>query len=168
MNPFLQSAAAHPAPFARWRRARATLASEARPRPLRQVLGTLLVTAGLGLVAPQALAVDLNQANAQQLEGVRGIGSRMAEIIIKERERGGKFESLNDLAERVRGIGPKKAQALQEAGLQVGGAGPQTGQGDTAAKPAQGKPAAGKAEAKSETKSEAKPAASQPAARARP
>lgn len=164
MNPFLQSAAAHPAPFARWRRARATLASGARPRPLRQALGALLVTAGLGLAAPQAHAVDLNQANAQQLEGVRGIGPRMAEIIIKERERGGKFESLNDLAERVRGIGPKKAQALQEAGLQVAGTGPQAGQGDTAAKPAQGKPAPGKAEAKSE----AKPAASQPAARARP
>lgn len=164
MNPFLQSAAAHPAPFARWRRARAALASGARPRPLRQALGALLVTAGLGLAAPLAHAVDLNQANAQQLEGVRGIGPRMAEIIIKERERGGKFESLTDLAERVRGIGPKKAQALQEAGLQVGGAGSQAGQGETAAKPAQGKPVAGKAEAKSE----AKPAASQPAARARP
>jgi competence protein ComEA len=164
MNPFLQSAAARPAPFARWRRARATLASGDRPRALRQALGALLVTAGLGLAAPQALAVDLNQADAQQLEGVRGIGPRMAEIIIKERERGGKFESLNDLAERVRGIGPKKAQALQEAGLQVGGAGAQAGAGDTAAKPAQGKQAQGKAEAKAE----AKPVASQPAARARP
>jgi len=164
MNPFLQSAAARPVPFARWRRPRAASGSGTPSHPLRQALGALLVTAGLSLAAPLAHAVDVNQANVQQLEGVRGIGPRMAEIIVKERERGGKFESLNDLAERVRGIGPKKAQALQEAGLQVGGAGPQAAAGDAAAKPAQGRAAAAKAEAKPETK----PAASQSAARARP
>ncbi|WP_454693840.1 ComEA family DNA-binding protein [Achromobacter aegrifaciens] len=164
MNPFLQSAAARPAPQARWRRQRSPVGSGARPRPLRQVLRALLVTAGLGLVAPLAHALDVNQANAQQLEGVRGIGPRMAEIIVKERERGGKFESLNDLAERVRGIGPKKAQALQEAGLLVGGAAPQAGPGEAAAKPAQGRAAAARSEAKPETK----PATPQPAARARP
>ena len=41
---------------------------------------------------------------------------------MQERERAGAFESLDDLAERVRGIGPKKAKALQAAGLTVGGA----------------------------------------------
>lgn len=164
MNPFLQSAAARPAPHARWRRQRSPAGSGARPRPLRQVLGVLLVTAGLGFAAPLAHALDVNQANAQQLEGVRGIGPRMAEIIVKERERGGKFESLNDLAERVRGIGPKKAQALQEAGLLVGGAGAQAGPGEAAAKPAQVRAAAPKPEAKPE----ARPPSSQPAARARP
>ena len=39
---------------------------------------------------------------------------------MQERERAGAFESLDDLA--VRGIGPKKAKALQAAGLTVGGA----------------------------------------------
>jgi len=164
MNPFIQSVAARPAPRARWHRLRSSAGSGARPRPLRQVVGALLVTASLGFAAPLAHALDVNQANAQQLEGVRGIGPRMAEIIVKERERGGKFESLNDLAERVRGIGPKKAQALQEAGLLVGGAGSQVGPGEMAAKPAPGRAAA----ARSEAKPEAKPATSQPAARARP
>lgn len=168
MNPFFQSAAARPTPSARWRRSRASNGSAAGPRPLRQALGVLLVTAGLGFAAPLAHAVDLNQANAQQLEGVRGIGPRMAEIIVKERERGGKFESLNDLAERVRGIGPKKAQALQEAGLQVGGAQSQAGPGEGPAKPAQGRTAAVKPEAKPEAKPDARPASSQSAARARP
>ncbi len=164
MNPFLQSAAVQPSPFARWRRQRAAGVSAAGQRPLRRALGTLLVAAGLGLAAPAAHALDVNQANAQQLEGIRGIGPRMAEIIVKERERGGKFESLGDLAERVRGIGPKKAQALQEAGLQIGGAESQAGAGE-AAGGASAKPAASRAAA---AKPVARPAASQAPAGARP
>jgi competence protein ComEA len=164
MNPFLQSAAARPAPFARWRRQRTAVVPGAGKYPLRRALGALLVTAGLGLAAPAAHALDVNQANAQQLEGIRGIGPRMAEIIVKERERSGKFESLSDLAERVRGIGPKKAQALQEAGLQIGGTEPQAGAGE-AAGGTSAKPAAGRAAA---AKPVARPAASQAPAGARP
>lgn len=85
-------------------------------------MGELLVTAGLVVTAAPANALDVNQASAQQLEGIRGIGPRTAEIIVGERERGGKFDSFEDLAERVRGIGLKKAQALESAGLQVGAA----------------------------------------------
>lgn len=89
-------------------------------RPLLHTLGALLLIAGLGFSAPEARALDVNQANAQQLETIRGIGPRTAEIIITERERGGRFDSFEDLAERVRGIGEKKAQALKAAGLEVG------------------------------------------------
>ncbi|MBB1597196.1 helix-hairpin-helix domain-containing protein [Achromobacter sp. UMC46] len=89
------------------------------PRGLRRAFGALLVTAGLGIAGP-AHALDVNQASAQQLEGIRGIGPRTAEIIVGERDRGGKFDSFEDLAERVRGIGLKKAQALESAGLQIG------------------------------------------------
>jgi len=115
-------------------------------------MGALLVTVGLGFVAPQAHALDVNQANAQQLETIRGIGPRTAEVIIAERERGGKFESFEDLAERVRGIGQKKAQALQAAGLQVGDGEPSSAMGKgaagsvtEAAKPGEGKPSTGAA-----------------------
>ncbi|HEY9318636.1 MAG TPA: helix-hairpin-helix domain-containing protein [Achromobacter sp.] len=94
------------------------------PRGLRRTLGVLLVTAGLGVAAAPAHALDVNQASAQQLEGIRGIGPRTAEIIVGERDRGGKFDSFEDLAERVRGIGLKKAQALESAGLQIGAGGP--------------------------------------------
>ena len=64
----------------------------------------------------------MNQASAQQLESVRASGRALPNHRA-ERERGGKF-NLDDLAERVRGISLKKAQALQAAGLQVGGAQP--------------------------------------------
>jgi len=149
MNPFLHPVAARPSPSTQWRSAHrprqrrpaGSADSSARPRALRRALGALLMTAGLGFAASPAQAVDVNQASAQQLEGVRGIGPRTAEIIVQERERGGKFESLDDLAERVRGIGTKKAQALQAAGLQVGGAPAPAARGPSAA-PAAAKPAA--------------------------
>ena len=76
----------------------------------------------MALAATAASAVDVNSATAQQLESVSGIGPSTARTIVQERERAGAFESLDDLAERVRGIGPKKAKALQAAGLTVGGA----------------------------------------------
>ena len=77
----------------------------------------LLAAAGMALAAATASAVDVNSATAQQLESVSGIGPSTARTIVQERERAGAFESLDDLAERVRGIGPKKAKALQAAGL---------------------------------------------------
>lgn len=97
-----------------------------RPRGLSRVMGgsiwRLLAAAGMALAAATASAVDVNSATAQQLESVSGIGPSTARTIVQERERAGAFESLDDLAERVRGIGPKKAKALQAAGLTVGGA----------------------------------------------
>ena len=97
-----------------------------RPRGLSRVMGgsiwRLLAAAGMALAAATASAVDVNNATAQQLESVSGIGPSTARTIVQERERAGAFESLDDLAERVRGIGPKKAKALQAAGLTVGGA----------------------------------------------
>ncbi|MGE8640266.1 MAG: ComEA family DNA-binding protein [Achromobacter sp.] len=127
------------------------------PGRLRQALGALLLTAGLSVAAPPANALDVNQASAQQLEGIRGIGPRTAEIIVSERERGGKFDSFEDLAERVRGIGLKKAQALESAGLQVGpggaasagaGAVARSSLGANDLKPTEAKPAAKAAAAK--------------------
>ena len=137
------------------------------PRRLRQVLGALVVTAGLGVAAPPANALDVNQASAQQLEGIRGIGPRTAEIIVGERERGGRFDSFEDLAERVRGIGLKKAQALESAGLQVGpggaasagaGAVARASSGANNAKPADAKPDIAKPAAKTAAAKPAKPA----------
>ena len=120
MNPFVQSTVARGAPLSHWRGPQASSAPPSGPRVWRQALGVLLLTAGLGLAAPPARAVDVNQASAAQLETLRGIGPRTAEIIVRERERGGQFESIEDLSERVRGIGQKKAQALQAAGMTVG------------------------------------------------
>ena len=108
----------------------------------QHTLGAILLIGSLGFAAPEARALDVNQASAQQLETIRGIGPRTAEIIINERERGGRFESFEDLAERVRGIGEKKAKALEAAGLQVG-------EGDAAANAAAATAAAASAAAAS-------------------
>lgn len=75
------------------------------------------------LMPRDAQAVDLNQASAQDLQAISGIGPKTASMIVDERTRGGNFSSLSDLSDRVRGIGPKKAAALQAAGLKVGSAG---------------------------------------------
>ncbi|MDG9966555.1 helix-hairpin-helix domain-containing protein [Achromobacter mucicolens] len=150
MNPFVHSTVARHLPLAPWRRARPAgmhACPRAGQRALRQALGALLLSAGLGVAAPPAQAVDINQATAAQLEGLRGIGPRTADIIVRERERGGRFESLDDLTERVRGIGQKKAQALQAAGLTIGAAGaaPKSAAAAApAARPAPGKAAAAK------------------------
>ncbi|MPT29566.1 MAG: helix-hairpin-helix domain-containing protein, partial [Achromobacter sp.] len=126
-------------------------------------------TAGLGVAPPPANALDVNQASAQQLESIRGIGPRTAEIIVGERERGGKFDSFEDLAERVRGIGLKKAQALESAGLQVGPGGPASaGAGAATSASAGGKPAPKPVAAKPAAVPAAKPAALKGQAPSRP
>lgn len=88
--------------------------------------GVLLARAGVvaGMVAPGvAYAVDVNSATQEQLRGVRGIGPKTAQIIIEERTRGGRYESFEDLSDRVKGIGPKKSASLQASGLTLGGQG---------------------------------------------
>ncbi|WP_313701412.1 helix-hairpin-helix domain-containing protein [Achromobacter sp.] len=164
MNPFVHSTVARNLPLAPWRRSRPAAipaCPRGRPHALRRALGALLLSAGLGVAAPPAHAVDINQATAAQLEGVRGIGPRTAEIIVRERERGGGFESLDDLTERVRGIGQKKAQALQAAGLTIGAVGAVSRPPPGASGAAPGaRPASGKAGAAKPT---TPPAASAPA-----
>lgn len=80
----------------------------------------LALAAGMSLTAASAAAMDVNTATVEQLQSLRGVGPKTAAIIIHERQRGGNFQSLEDLSDRVRGIGAKKARALQEAGLSIG------------------------------------------------
>jgi len=68
-------------------------------------------------------AVDVNRASLEQLQTISGIGPKMAQAIVEERNRGGDFASMADLSDRVKGIGAKRAQALQAAGLEIGQAG---------------------------------------------
>jgi competence protein ComEA len=141
MNPFLHNPVASRAtlpslPETHGRRA--TIAS--RRRNWSRALGSLALATGMSLVSAPAQALDVNSATAEQLASVRGLGPRTAAIIVKERERGGRFESMEDLSDRVRGIGQRKAQALQAAGLRVEGQAA-AAHGNAAAPPA-GKPAA--------------------------
>lgn len=100
--------------------------SSSRPcvRPVRRmwsVRAARLAAQCMLVVAPGlAAAVDLNAADAEQLQQVKGIGPRTAQLILEERQRGGAFESLQDLADRVKGIGPKKIGTMEQSGLTVG------------------------------------------------
>jgi competence protein ComEA len=122
MNPFTESTVARPLNPGTSRQAgRASSRHAQKKRAFwRPAWGALSLSAGLTLSAT-ALAVDVNVATQAQLQEVRGIGPKTAQIILEERARGGKYESFDDLAVRVKGIGPKKAATLQASGLTVGG-----------------------------------------------
>lgn len=76
----------------------------------------LSVPAGGGSLA---FAVDANTASADELQTIRGIGPAMAARILEAR-RNDPFRDLDDLRERVRGIGEKNLRRMREAGLEVG------------------------------------------------
>ncbi|WP_322994528.1 ComEA family DNA-binding protein [Castellaniella sp.] len=150
MNPFLHDTVARPSvptgiAGSRGRPVPASLAcalAKARakksPYPSPAVrLSRVLGVAGLAAMAAwagAAGAVDLNTATLDQLRGIRGIGPKTAQIILEERSRGGSYVSFADLSDRVRGIGPRRAQALQSAGLTIDGGGSRlSGQGKQAA-----------------------------------
>lgn len=124
MNPFLVDPVATPITTVlpgEWD----TISLARRPgRPFRYRAGKLaLAAAGLGASLGAtfvAYAIDVNVASVAELERLRGIGPRTAQMIIQERERAGAFESLTDLSDRVRGIGAQRVKVLQSVGLRVG------------------------------------------------
>ena len=62
----------------------------------------------------QAQPVNINKANAQELQNLRGIGPSLADRIVKYREaHGGRFEKAEDLTQ-VNGIGPSKFQKIKD------------------------------------------------------
>lgn len=89
----------------------------------RRVLRCVLrcASAAVLLLASSAslAGVDVNHANAQELEQIKGIGAKTAQRIIVERTRG-PFESLEHLSERLSGIGPKTVSKLRAGGLCAG------------------------------------------------
>lgn len=124
MNPFTESTVARPMATVSPCRNGGT-AAVAPNRNRRSLIGLALGAAGLLAVAAAPRlsgATDVNRATQQQLQAVRGIGPKTAQTIIAERTRGGSYESFEDLSDRVKGIGPKKAAALQASGLTLGAA----------------------------------------------
>ncbi len=69
-------------------------------------------TGGPGSPAARNALVDLNSADATQLDSLPGIGPATATKIIADRERNGPFRSVADLT-RVPGIGEKKVAQLE-------------------------------------------------------
>ena len=141
MNPFLHSTVARPLRADDPSRVPPPRFPSRRRVPRGRRLARALGAAGLAALAWSGgvLALDLNTATIAQLQGIRGIGPKTAQIIHEERERGGRYTSFEDLSDRVRGIGPKRAETLRAAGLTIGAA--QAAQGGPPEAPADAKAA---------------------------
>ncbi|QEG42560.1 ComEA family DNA-binding protein [Roseimaritima ulvae] len=64
-------------------------------------------------VPERLFIVDINKASEAELCLLPGIGPVAAEDIVAEREAGGPYASLDQVAQRVRGIGPKTIAACR-------------------------------------------------------
>ena len=69
-------------------------------------------SAGSGGQATSGSPVDINNATAEQLDTLPGVGPATATKIVADREANGPFKSVEDLG-RVAGIGPKKLDDLK-------------------------------------------------------
>jgi len=71
------------------------------------------------LAARAAPGIDANTATEVELDAISGIGPALAARIVEERRKA-PFSSLDDLEQRVRGVGPASLRRMQEGGLAVG------------------------------------------------
>jgi competence protein ComEA len=62
--------------------------------------------------APPSEPIDVNRADAAELARLPGVGAGLAQRIVEERERRGRFDSPEALR-YVLGMGPKKLAAIR-------------------------------------------------------
>jgi competence protein ComEA len=65
-------------------------------------------------------ALEINQANAAELDSLRGMGPALSAKVLQARAQK-PFESWRDVMKRVSGFGPAKAQQFSDQGLTVNG-----------------------------------------------
>ena len=83
-------------------------------RPPLVVEGEPIQTAQWNEALAAARQVDINTASAAQLERLPEIGPGLAARIVAYRKQHGRFHNTEELMQ-VRGIGPKKYQALKDS-----------------------------------------------------
>lgn len=81
---------------------------------MRALLALLLV-----LAAP-SWALEVNQASAAEIDGLRGIGPGLSTPMLEERAKA-PFRDWADLMARIKGIGPGNAARFSAQGLRVNG-----------------------------------------------
>ena len=89
---------------------------------MRKLFVALFALIALLIATASLAAIDVNTATEAELDGVKGIGPALSGKILKARQQG-PFKDWADLMQRVKGIQPKSARQLTEAGLTVNGAG---------------------------------------------
>ncbi|MBC18990.1 MAG: hypothetical protein CMJ74_01865 [Planctomycetaceae bacterium] len=57
--------------------------------------------------------IDINHADWPEMMQMPGVGKTTAQLIVKTREAGGPYTSLEDLANRVHGVGPRMTAAMK-------------------------------------------------------
>jgi competence protein ComEA len=77
---------------------------------LLAVVAAFLLSFGAAFAADK---ININQADAVELQTLKGVGPAIAEAIVAYREQNGSFRSVEDLA-AVKGIGDKKVEKLSE------------------------------------------------------
>lgn len=80
---------------------------------LSSIAPVAAVAAGKAAAAEVVEIVQLNQATAEQLQTLPGIGPALAERIVAFRKEHGPFKSLEQLTE-VKGIGQNKFDAFKD------------------------------------------------------
>lgn len=74
---------------------------------------TQIETIEAGEPLPSAIVqIEINSANAAQLDLLPAIGPKLALRIVEDRVANGRFETFNDL-DRVHGIGPKTLEKIR-------------------------------------------------------
>lgn len=84
------------------------------------MLKKLLAILALLYAAASFAAVDVNQASAADLDGIKGIGPALSTRILEARKQGS-FKDWHDLLARVKGIGQGNAAKYSAGGLTVNG-----------------------------------------------
>ena len=80
----------------------------------------LLLFIAASLFVSQALALDLNQANEADLDGLKGMGPSLSRKVLAARQHQ-PFASWADFLRRVSGVGVAKAKLFSEQGLTIEG-----------------------------------------------
>lgn len=87
---------------------------------LKQWIVAATLLTGLALAPTAMAAVDVNQASAAELDGIKGIGPGLSEKILAERKKA-PFKDWPDFISRVGGVGEKSAARFSAEGLRVQG-----------------------------------------------
>lgn len=130
------------------------------------MLKKILALVAMLYAAASFAAVDVNKANAADLDGIKGIGPTTSTRILDERKKGN-FKDWNDFIERVKGVGEGNAAKFSAEGLTVNGSAFKGAAAAPAKADAKKDTKASKTEAKADTKTAAAAPAPAPTAPAK-